>query len=179
MPHEDGPSTPFLARIDTGLRSAFGSSRSEAMPDAGPSPGSSLRAEEGSSILEAVRRLQAAEPTTLGVGALTSDVYTEAVVRVLTAKLGAQRPDLGAGAKEVREALSVLKVESEAREATSTAMSAAGEGDEGDVAGGEGGGESGAPCFSENVAPSQSTSHTALSLAYADFTSALRRFAVR
>ena len=112
MPHEDGPSTPFLARIDTGLRSAFGSSRSEAMPDAGPSPGSSLRAEEGSSILEAVRRLQAAEPTTLGVGALTSDVYTEAVVRVLTAKLGAQRPDLGAGAKEVREALSVLKVES-------------------------------------------------------------------
>ena len=169
MPHEDGPSTPFLARIDTGLRSAFGSSRSEAMPDAGPSPGSSLRAEEGSSILEAVRRLQAAEPTTLGVGALTSDVYTEAVVRVLTAKLGAQRPDLGAGAKEVREALSVLKVESEAREATSTAMSAAG----------EGGGESGAPFFSENVAPSQSTSHTALSLAYADFTSALRRFAVR
>jgi hypothetical protein len=58
-------------------------------------------------------------------------------------------------------------------------MSAAGEGDEGDVAGGEGGGESGAPFFSENVAPSQSTSHTALSLAYADFTSALRRFAVR
>ena len=149
------------------------------MPDVGPSL--------GSSILEAVRRLQAAEPTTLGATALTSDVYTEAVVRVLTAKLGEQQPDLGAGAEEVREALSVLKE----REAAATSTSnpampgAAGEGDEADdvamgESGGEGGGEGGARrSNAENVAPSQPTSHTALGLAYAEFTSALRRFTVR
>ena len=105
----------------------------------------------GSNILEAVRRLQAAEPTTLGATALTSDVYTEAVVRVLTAKLGEQQPDLGAGAEEVREALSVLK-EREAAASTSTANpampGAAGEGDEADdvamgESSGEGGGEGG------------------------------------
>ena len=78
----DGRSIPFLVRVDTGLRSSRSSVTELAMPDVGPSL--------GPSILEAVRRLQAAAPTTLGATALTSDVYTEAVVRMLTAKLGEQ-----------------------------------------------------------------------------------------
>ena len=55
-------------------------------------------------LLEAVRALRVADPD-LGQ-------------KPLLAKLREQQPDLGAGTKEVREALAVLKAESEARAAT-------------------------------------------------------------
>ena len=54
-------------------------------------------------LLEAVRGLRVAEPD-LGF-------------KPLLAKLQAQQPDLGAATKEVREALAVLKAESEAAKA--------------------------------------------------------------
>ena len=86
----DGSGIPILVRIDTGLRSAFGSSRSEAMDssrsdieampevssfgsEADAMPESEARPDvriampdevaDASRILEAVRRLQVAEPT--------------------------------------------------------------------------------------------------------------------
>ena len=63
-------------------------------------------------LLEAVRALRVADPD-LGQ-------------KPLLAKLRAQQPDLGAGTKEVREALTVLKAESEAAKAAA-AQSAANE----------------------------------------------------
>ena len=64
-------------------------------------------------LLEAVRGLWLAHP--------------ELGPRPLLAKLREQQPDLGAGNKEVREALLALKAESEATEAAAAAPSAAGE----------------------------------------------------
>eukprot|EP00964_Phaeocystis_antarctica_P094741 scaffold61382_cov67-Phaeocystis_antarctica.AAC.7 len=64
-------------------------------------------------LLEAVRGLRVAEPD-LGF-------------KPLLAKLQAQQPDLGAATKEVREALTALKAESEAAKAAAT-QSAADEG---------------------------------------------------
>jgi tetratricopeptide (TPR) repeat protein len=64
-------------------------------------------------LLEAVRGLWLAHP--------------ELGPRPLLAKLREQQPDLGAGNKEVREALLELKAESEATEAAAAAPSAAGE----------------------------------------------------
>ena len=64
-------------------------------------------------LLEAVRGLRVADP---GLG-----------LKPLLAKLREQQPDLGAGTKEVREALMVLKAESEAREAAAAAPPAADE----------------------------------------------------
>ena len=55
-------------------------------------------------LLEAVRGLHVADPD-LGV-------------KPLLAKLRGQQPDLGAGNKEVREALGALKAEGEAKAAT-------------------------------------------------------------
>ena len=74
-------------------------------------------------LLEAVRRLWLAHP--------------ELGPKPLLAKLREQQPDLGAGNKEVREALAALKAESEATEAAAAALPAAaatpaaGEGGEG------------------------------------------------
>ena len=62
-------------------------------------------------LLEAVRGLRVAEPD-LGF-------------KPLLAKLRAQQPDLGAATKEVREALQVLKAESEAADAAAAAPPAA------------------------------------------------------
>ena len=62
-------------------------------------------------LLEAVRGLRLAYPA-LGP-------------KPLLAKLREQRPDLGAGNKEVREALLALKAESEATEAAAAAPPAA------------------------------------------------------
>ena len=58
-------------------------------------------------LLEAVRALQVADPD-LGQ-------------KPLLAKLREQQPDLGAGAKEVREALTALKAENEAKESAALA----------------------------------------------------------
>ena len=58
-------------------------------------------------LLEAVRGLRLAEP--------------ELGPKPLLAKLREHHPDLGAGNKEVREALTALKAESEATEAAATA----------------------------------------------------------
>ena len=55
-------------------------------------------------LLEAVRALRVADPD-LGV-------------KPLLAKLREQQPDLGAGSKEVRKALTALKAESEAAKET-------------------------------------------------------------
>ena len=63
------------------------------------------------SLLEAVRGLRLADP--------------ELGPKPLLAKLREQQPDLGAGNKEVREALLALKVESEATEAAAAAPPAA------------------------------------------------------
>ena len=117
------------------------------------------------------QQLQESEITTLGIEALTSDVYTEAVVRVPVAKLEEQQPGLvRAGATE----LNALKAESEAAPTPGWHRAEAEEGVD------EAGGESAARSSqAENIAPPQPTSHTAPGLAYADFTSALRRFAVR
>eukprot|EP00964_Phaeocystis_antarctica_P041429 scaffold23682_cov61-Phaeocystis_antarctica.AAC.4 len=72
-----------------------------------PSPhlrcGSRWRRRMADGLLEAVRGLWLADP---GLGP-----------KPLLAKLREQQPDLGAGTKEVREALLVLKAQSEAREA--------------------------------------------------------------
>ena len=65
-------------------------------------------------LLEAVRGLWLAHP--------------ELGPKPLLAKLREQQPDLGAGNKEVREALTALKAESEATEAAAAAPPAAGEG---------------------------------------------------
>ena len=65
-------------------------------------------------LLEAVRGLWLADP--------------ELGPKPLLAKLREQQPDLGAGNKEVREALTALKAESEATEAATAAPPAAGEG---------------------------------------------------
>eukprot|EP00964_Phaeocystis_antarctica_P072239 scaffold44153_cov70-Phaeocystis_antarctica.AAC.1 len=65
-------------------------------------------------LLEAVRGLRVAEP---GLG-----------FKPLLAKLREQQPDLGAATKKVREALAVLKAESEAAEAAAAAPPAAGGG---------------------------------------------------
>ena len=65
-------------------------------------------------LLEAVRGLRVAEPD-LGF-------------KPLLAKLREQQPDLGAATKEVREALTTLKAESEAAEAAAAAPPAADEG---------------------------------------------------
>eukprot|EP00964_Phaeocystis_antarctica_P098348 scaffold64370_cov55-Phaeocystis_antarctica.AAC.2 len=65
-------------------------------------------------LLEAVRGLRVAEPD-LGF-------------KPLLAKLQAQQPDLGAATKEVREALTALKAESEATKAAAAAPPAANEG---------------------------------------------------
>ena len=62
-------------------------------------------------LLEAVRGLRLADP--------------ELGPKPLLAKLREQQPDLGAGNKEVREALLALKVESEATEAAAAALPAA------------------------------------------------------
>eukprot|EP00964_Phaeocystis_antarctica_P018712 scaffold10329_cov65-Phaeocystis_antarctica.AAC.3 len=62
-------------------------------------------------LLEAVRGLWLADP--------------ELGPKPLLAKLREQQPDLGAGNKEVREALTALKVESKATEATAAAPPAA------------------------------------------------------
>ena len=62
-------------------------------------------------LLEAVRGLRLANP--------------ELGPKPLLAKLREQRPDLGAGNKEVREALTALKAEREATEAAAAAPSAA------------------------------------------------------
>jgi tetratricopeptide (TPR) repeat protein len=62
-------------------------------------------------LLEAVRRLRLAHP--------------EIGPKPLLAKLREQHPDLGAGNKEVREALAALKAESEATEAAAAAPPAA------------------------------------------------------
>ena len=62
-------------------------------------------------LLAAVRALRVADPD-LGQ-------------KPLLAKLREQQPDLGAGNKEVREALTALKAESEATEATAAAPPAA------------------------------------------------------
>eukprot|EP00964_Phaeocystis_antarctica_P095893 scaffold62285_cov56-Phaeocystis_antarctica.AAC.2 len=62
-------------------------------------------------LLEAVRGLRLADP---GLGP-----------KPLLAKLREQQPDLGAGAREVREALTALKAESEATEAAAAAPPAA------------------------------------------------------
>eukprot|EP00964_Phaeocystis_antarctica_P008015 scaffold4307_cov67-Phaeocystis_antarctica.AAC.4 len=74
----------------------------------GSRPGS-LRMADG--LLEAVRGLWLADP---GLGP-----------KPLLAKLQEQRPDLGAGNREVREALTQLKVESEATEAATATPPAA------------------------------------------------------
>ena len=65
-------------------------------------------------LLEAVRGLWLADP--------------ELGPKPLLAKLREQQPDLGAGNKEVREALAALKAESKAREAAAAAPPAADEG---------------------------------------------------
>ena len=65
-------------------------------------------------LLEAVRGLWLADP--------------ELGPKPLLAKLREQQPGLGAGNKEVREALTVLKAEIEAKEAAATAPPAATEG---------------------------------------------------
>eukprot|EP00964_Phaeocystis_antarctica_P157448 scaffold127607_cov66-Phaeocystis_antarctica.AAC.2 len=62
-------------------------------------------------ILEAVRELWLAD--------------SELGTKPLLAKLREQQPDLGAGNKEVREALTALKAESEAKEAAAAAPPAA------------------------------------------------------
>ena len=62
-------------------------------------------------LLEAVRRLWLADP---GLGP-----------KPLLAKLREQQPDLGAGTKEVREALTALNAESKATEATAAPPPAA------------------------------------------------------
>ena len=62
-------------------------------------------------LLEAVRGLRLADP--------------ELGPKPLLAKLRAQQPDLGAGNKEVREALTTLKVESKATEAAAASPAAA------------------------------------------------------
>ena len=62
-------------------------------------------------LLEAVRGLRLADP--------------ELGPKPLLAKLREQQPDLGAGNKEVREALLALKAESEATEAAAAAPPAA------------------------------------------------------
>ena len=62
-------------------------------------------------LLEAVRGLRLADP--------------ELGPKPLLAKLREQRPDLGAGNKEVREALLALKAESEATEAAAAPPAAA------------------------------------------------------
>ena len=62
-------------------------------------------------LLEAVRGLQLADP--------------ELGPKPLLAKLREQQPDLGAGNKEVREALASLKAECEATEAAAAAPPAA------------------------------------------------------
>ena len=62
-------------------------------------------------LLEAVRGLRVADPD-LGL-------------KPLLTKLREQQPDLGAGTKEVREALMALKAESEAREAAAAVPPAA------------------------------------------------------
>ena len=62
-------------------------------------------------LLEAVRGLHVADPD-LGV-------------KPLLAKLREQQPDLGAGNKEVREALKALKAEGEAAAAAASAAAAA------------------------------------------------------
>ena len=62
-------------------------------------------------LLEAVRGLRLVDP--------------ELGPKPLLAKLREQRPDLGAGNKEVREALTALKAESEATEAAAAASPAA------------------------------------------------------
>ena len=62
-------------------------------------------------LLEAVRGLRLAHP--------------ELGPKPLLAKLREQHPDLGAGNKEVREALTALKAESEATEAAAAAPPAA------------------------------------------------------
>ena len=58
-------------------------------------------------LIEAVRGLRLA--------------YPDLGVKPLLARLRAQQPDLGAGSKEVREALTALKAESEAKEADTAA----------------------------------------------------------
>ena len=63
----------------------------------------SWRGRMADGLLEAVRGLRLADP--------------ELGPKPLLAKLRAQQPDLGAGTREVREALTALKAESEAREA--------------------------------------------------------------
>eukprot|EP00964_Phaeocystis_antarctica_P098078 scaffold64130_cov72-Phaeocystis_antarctica.AAC.1 len=62
-------------------------------------------------LLEAVRGLWLADP--------------ELGPKPLLAKLREQQPDLGAGNKDVREALTALKAEAEAREAAAAAPPAA------------------------------------------------------
>ena len=66
-------------------------------------------------LLEAVRGLRVAEP--------------DLAFKPLLAKLREQQPDLGAATKEVREALAVLKAESEAAEAAPVAPPAANQGE--------------------------------------------------
>ena len=62
-------------------------------------------------VLEAVRGVQVANP---GLG-----------LKPLLARLRKQQPDLEAGTREVREALTALKAESEAREAAAAPPAAA------------------------------------------------------
>eukprot|EP00964_Phaeocystis_antarctica_P095014 scaffold61601_cov53-Phaeocystis_antarctica.AAC.1 len=62
-------------------------------------------------LLEAVRRLWLADP--------------ELGPKPMLAKLRVQQPDLGAGTKEVREALAALKAESKATEAAAAPPAAA------------------------------------------------------
>ena len=63
-------------------------------------PGDDPTATAGHALLEAVRALRVA--------------YPDLGVKRLLAKLREQQPDLGAGTREVREALTALKAESEA-----------------------------------------------------------------
>eukprot|EP00964_Phaeocystis_antarctica_P039121 scaffold22374_cov48-Phaeocystis_antarctica.AAC.1 len=74
---------------------------------ASPASGAAEQARMPDALLEAVRGLWLADP--------------ELGPKPLLAKLREQQPDLGAGNKEVREALKALKAESEAKEAAAAA----------------------------------------------------------